>query len=42
MITLCIPKILLKKSLHYVRMRGKNINFEDKKIKKMNFIETKK
>ena len=46
MITLCIPKLLQKKfyffSLQYIRMSGKNINFEDKKIKKVTFIKTKK
>ena len=46
MITLRIPKLLLKKiyffSLQYTRMRGKNINFDNKKIKKVNFIKTKK
>ena len=44
MITL--PKLLLKKfsffSLQYIRMSGKNINFDDKKIKKVTFIKTKK
>ena len=46
MITLCIPKLLLKKkllfSLHYIRMSGKNINFDDKKIKKSEFYKNKK
>ena len=46
MITPCIPKLLLKKiyffSLLYIRMSGKNINFEDRKIKKVAFIKTEK
>ena len=46
MIPLCIPKLLQKKfyffSLQCIRMIGKNINFDDKKIKKVTFIKTKK
>ena len=46
MITLPIPKLLLKKiyffSLQYIRMSGKNINFDDKKIKKSDFYKNKK
>ena len=46
MITLCIPKFIIKKfyffSLLYIRMSGKNINFNDKKIKKSNFYKNKK
>ena len=46
MITPCIPKLLLKKiyffSLLYIRMSGKNINFEDRKIQKVAFIKTEK
>ena len=45
-ITLCIPKLLQKKfyffSLQYIRMSGKNINFDHKNSKKVNFTETKK
>ena len=45
-ITLCIPKLLLNKfyffSLLYIRMSGKNINFEDKKILKSNFYKKQK
>ena len=37
-IILCIPKIIIKNfyffSLQYISMSGKNINFDDKKIKK--------
>ena len=43
MITLRMPKIIIKKiSLLYIRMSGKKIYFEDKKIKKVTFIKTKK
>ena len=49
MIALCIPKIIIiiKKtiffSLLYIRMSGKNINFNDKKKqKKPNFFKGKK
>ena len=46
MITLCIPKLLVKKnyffSLLYIKMSGKNINFNDKKIKKYTFYKNKK
>ena len=49
MIALCIPKIIIiiKKtiffSLLYIRMSGKNINFNDKKKqKKNNFFKGKK
>ena len=46
MITPCIPKLSLKKiyffSLQYIRMSGKNINFDDKKIWKSDFYENKK
>ena len=48
-ITLCIPKfkIINKKkiyffSLQYIRMSGKTINFNNKKIEKVTFIKTKK
>ena len=37
MITLCILFFLL-----YIRTSGKNINFEDKKIKKCDFYKNKK
>ena len=43
--TPCIPKLLEKKiyffSLLCIRMSGKNINFEDKKIKKVAFMKAK-
>ena len=46
MITLRIPKLLLKKnyffSLQCIRMSGKNINFDDKKILKSDFYKNKK
>ena len=47
MITACIPKLLFKKNYFfpslYLRMNGKSINFNDKKIKKVTFIiKTKK
>ena len=46
MITLCIPKIIIKKnyffSLLYTRMSVNNVNFEDKKIKKSDFYTNKK
>ena len=46
MITLCIPKLLWKIfyffSLQYTRMSGKNINFNDRKIKKSDFYKNKK
>ena len=41
-ITACIPKLLQKKpffSLVYVRMSGKSINFNDKKIEKSVFYK---
>ena len=38
-------KIIIKKnyfySLQYIKMSGKNINFDDKKIKKVTFIKIK-
>ena len=41
-----VPKIIMKKIGHVfslsIRMSGKNINFEDKKINKSNFYENKK
>ena len=41
--TLCIPKLLQKNfyffSLGYIRMNGKNINFNDKKIKKKYLLQ---
>ena len=46
LITPCIPKLLYKNftffSLQYIRMSGKNINIDDKKIKKSNFYKNKK
>ena len=46
MITLCIPKLLLKIfyffSLLCIIMSGKNINFEDKKIEERDFYKNKK
>ena len=43
--TLCIPKLLQENfyffSLQYIRMSGKNINFNDKKIKKSIFYKNK-
>ena len=41
--TLFIPKILIRifLSLQYIRMSGKNINFNDKKIKKSIFYKNK-
>ena len=45
-IILCIPKLLQKNfyffSFQYIRMSGKSITFDDKKIKRVNFIKTKK
>ena len=44
MITLQIPKIVRKKKNTFfspsIRMSGKNVNFGDKKIKKVTFIKT--
>ena len=47
--TLCIPRITIKKFFiitfflsECIRMSGKNINFNDKKIKKSNFYKNKK
>ena len=44
-IALRIPKLLQKKfyffSLQYIRMSGKNINFDDKKIRKSTFYKNK-
>ena len=41
-----IPQLLLKKfyffSLMFIRMSGKNINFDDRKIKKCKFYKNKK
>ena len=46
MITVCVPKFIIRKfyffSLLYVRMSGKNINFDDKKIRKNNFYKNNK
>ena len=46
LITPCIPKLLQKNvyifSLLCIRMSGKNINFENKKIKKSDFYENKR
>ena len=49
MITLCIPKFIIIKnkvftcfSLQYIRVSGKNINFDAKKIKTSNFYRNKK
>ena len=46
MVTACMAKLLLKKvyffSLLYIRMSGKNINFDDKKIKRSEFYKNKK
>ena len=46
MITPCTPKLLLKKnllfSLLYIRISGKNMNFEDKQVKKSDFYKNKK
>ena len=42
--TLCIPKLLIKHSyffLQYIKMSGKNINFNDKKIKRSTFYKNK-
>ena len=45
-ITACIPKLLLKKftffSLLYIRMNGKNINFNNEKIKRSDFYNKNK
>ena len=42
---LCTPKIVIKNftffSLQYIRMSGKNTNFNDEKIRKAPFIRTK-
>ena len=44
--TVCIPKLLLKKfyffSLQYITMSGKNVNLDDKKIKKSSFYKNQK
>ena len=40
-ITLCILKLLQFFSLQYIRMSEKNINFDDKKIKKSTFCKSK-
>ena len=44
--TLCIPKIIIKKIFFSlsegIRMSGKNINFNDKKIRKSNFYKNEK
>ena len=45
MITLCTPKLLKKYIVLFsstLRMSGKNMNFGDKKLKKVVFTETKK
>ena len=46
MITLCIPKIVINFfllfSLQYIKMSGKNINFNDNKIRKSYFYINKK
>ena len=46
MITACIPKLLQKNfyffSFLYIRMNGKNINFDNKKIKKSDFYNKNK
>ena len=45
MITARIPKLLLKKfyffSLQSIKMSGKKISFDDKKIKKVTSVKTK-
>ena len=45
MLTLRIPKLREKKIIFFllcIRMNGKNVNFGDKKIKKVTFTKTKK
>ena len=46
MITLCIPKLLWKQfyffSLQYIRISGKSIKFDNKKIRKIDFYKNKK
>ena len=46
MITTRIPKLLKKKinffSLLYIRMSGKSVNFEENKIRKSKFYNSKK
>ena len=45
-ITPCTPKIIIKKFYFFfpssMRMSGKNVNFGDKIIKKINFYKNKK
>ena len=45
MIVLCIRKIIIKKFnlffLQCIRINGKNINFDEKKVKKAFFTKTK-
>ena len=46
MITVHIPKIIIKIfllfSLMYIRMSGKSVSFDDKKIKRSDFYKNKK
>ena len=45
MLTLRIPKLREKKFIYFllcIRMSRKNVNFGDKKIKKVTFTKTKK